>query len=419
MGAIDLPGFPQHFGSDFQKSFNADIRGDSEDVVLMVSKNGVIQELLGSDRISSLAHQIYSRELQVADFVTVTASRGITASFNSVALDTTGQSILYLSTGDGAQVLFTANGLGASPSKAAILGISVESEFDINCSTFFRFSNDSGTTQRARLINGLIVGTTTTDPGAGCILAGDTITATSKFRVGTAAFISTLIFQILPASGDARFGCAIPANTNYAQFGFFNESGNQRGFFGYVGSNAVAAARFDHFEIGSTSGTSIYFRPGDNINSLGGDVVMDSNGLFSVYDKEATQGKGIPVIKKYDHQAGISGVAATGATYTPAAAGAFLVSVNVLVTTPGSANFTCECTYTDEGGTARTMTMILALVGATVTKQVLAATGAVPYASAVYHIRVKGGVAITLQTQAAGTYTGCTYNFCSTIKQIS
>lgn len=80
-------------------------------------------------------------------------------------------------------------------------------------------------------------------------------------------------FTIAPPSGDLQFVGKIPATSNYAQFGFQNPSGSQRGFLGYIGST-FGAPRSDHFEMGSASGTNIYFRPGDSANL----VTMYSSG---------------------------------------------------------------------------------------------------------------------------------------------
>lgn len=112
---------------------------------------------------------------------------------------------------------------------------------------------------------------------------------------------------------------------------------------------------------------------------------------------------------------------ASVATLTPAADGSFDVNMNVLVTTATTHTFTAQCTYTDEGNTARTVTMGFRLVGDTtaLTSSISNASGAVPYNGVAQRIRVKGGTAITLLTQAAGTYTTVVYNVEGTIRQVA
>lgn len=108
---------------------------------------------------------------------------------------------------------------------------------------------------------------------------------------------------------------------------------------------------------------------------------------------------------------------ASVATYTPAADGSFLISANVLVTTATVHSFTVTCAYTDEGNTARTLTLTFSNVGGTLLTAIANAGGAVPYEGIPLHIRVKGGTAITIAT--VGTFTTVTYNVEGVIQQIA
>ncbi len=104
------------------------------------------------------------------------------------------------------------------------------------------------------------------------------------------------------------------------------------------------------------------------------------------------------------------------ATYTLGAADAsFEVSANVLVTTSGAEAFTLTCTYTDEGNTARTLTMPFILLAGTTAAAIGFANGAVPYEGLPTHIRCKASTTITIAT--TGTFTGATYNAEAVIKQ--
>lgn len=98
----------------------------------------------------------------------------------------------------------------------------------------------------------------------------------------------------------------------------------------------------------------------------------------------------------------------------------FEVAMNVLVTTSTTHTFTCQCTYTDEGNTSRTITMAFRLVGdTTALTSSIAASATVPYNGVSQFIRCKAGTTITLLTQAAGTYTTVTYNVEGFIRKLA
>lgn len=114
------------------------------------------------------------------------------------------------------------------------------------------------------------------------------------------------------------------------------------------------------------------------------------------------------------------GAVASVATVTPVVDTSYEVSMNVLVTTATTHAFTCECGYTDEGNTARTLTIPFVLVaGGAIVTSVANATGAVPYMGLKVHIRAKAGTAVTLRTQAAGTYTTVVFNVDGAIRQVA
>lgn len=104
-------------------------------------------------------------------------------------------------------------------------------------------------------------------------------------------------------------------------------------------------------------------------------------------------------------------------TFTPPSDGSFIVSANVLVTTATLHNFTVTCAYTDEGNTARTMTLPFSVLAGTFVTAITNASGTVPYEGIPAHIRVKGGTAITVAT--VGTFTTVTYNVEGSITQIA
>lgn len=109
---------------------------------------------------------------------------------------------------------------------------------------------------------------------------------------------------------------------------------------------------------------------------------------------------------------------ASVATYTLGATDAtYEVSANVLVATSSAEAFTVTCAYTDEGNTARTVTLNFQLTAGTIGTAINFANGAVPYNGIPLHIRCKASTAITIAT--IGTFTGATYNVEGVLKQIS
>lgn len=149
-----------------------------------------------------------------------------------------------------------------------------------------------------------------------------------------------------------------------------------------------------------------------------GSMVM--SGKVTKYSGITAVGYGVPAIYASGRATAQTAANASVATYTPTADGTFEVAMNVLITTATTHTFTCQCTYTDEGNTARTLTMPFVLVaGSAIVTSIANGNGAVPYMGFALKIRVKANTAITLLTQAAGTYTTVVYNVEGTIKQLA
>ena len=109
---------------------------------------------------------------------------------------------------------------------------------------------------------------------------------------------------------------------------------------------------------------------------------------------------------------------ASVATVTVGAADAsYLVSGNILITTSSTESFSLMVDYTDEGNTARSVTIPLVRIstGAWLSTT-LSPSGAVPYPSTTLQIRCKASTAITIKT--SGTIGGCTYNVEGCIERI-
>ena len=115
---------------------------------------------------------------------------------------------------------------------------------------------------------------------------------------------------------------------------------------------------------------------------------------------------------------GATGVVASVATYTLGATDAsFEVSANVLVTTATIHNFTVTVDYTDEGNTARTITLSFSTLAGAFLNAIINTAGTVPYEGVPLHIRCKASTAITVAT--VGTFTTIVYNVEAIIKQIA
>lgn len=139
-------------------------------------------------------------------------------------------------------------------------------------------------------------------------------------------------------------------------------------------------------------------------------------GKFAKYNNITTAGWGIPAIYAAGRSVAQSAAVASVSTYTVGAAdGSFEISANVLVTASTLHNFTVTCAYTDEGNTARTLTLSFSQLAGTFLTSIANAGGTVPYEGIPLHIRCKASTSITIAT--TGTFTNVTYNVEGIIKQ--
>lgn len=156
---------------------------------------------------------------------------------------------------------------------------------------------------------------------------------------------------------------------------------------------------------------SVFVAPGVD-QAIGGKIVS--------YNGITTAGYGVPVVVGRGRATAQTASAGAVATYTVGASdGSFIVFANVLVTASTTHSFQIQCAYTDEGNTARTLLLTFELVAASAVSAVVNANGTVPYHGLSHQIRAKAGTTITIQTQAAGTYTSVTYNVEGTIVQVA
>jgi len=142
------------------------------------------------------------------------------------------------------------------------------------------------------------------------------------------------------------------------------------------------------------------------------------NGPMNKYNGVSTAGWGIPSIYASGRFTAQTAAKAVVATNTVGASdGSFLVSGNLNFTTATTFSITLQCSYTDEGNTARNVSFTVVKLDGTRLTTVANTDGAGPYSGTAMQIRAKAGTAITILT--AGTFTTVTYNVEGTIQQIS
>jgi len=100
-------------------------------------------------------------------------------------------------------------------------------------------------------------------------------------------------------------------------------------------------------------------------------------------------------------------VASTGDT-------SYEVSANVLVTTYSSGTFTVTCSYTDDSGTSRTLTLNFSNSAGTIGTAIAAADA---FTGLFQHIRCKGGTTVTIAS--TGTFTSLTYNIGASLRRLA
>lgn len=152
--------------------------------------------------------------------------------------------------------------------------------------------------------------------------------------------------------------------------------------------------------------------------------LLTLRGQIASYLGLALAGTGVPIIVANGRAVAQSAAVSNVCSFTPAADGTFFIDCMLLVTTAGTATaFNCQCTFTDEGGTARTSVFsFVPVAGTPIVTSIGFALGTIPYIGLSKMIRVKGGTTITILTQAAGTYTGVTpvvFNIDGLIRQVA
>lgn len=147
-------------------------------------------------------------------------------------------------------------------------------------------------------------------------------------------------------------------------------------------------------------------------------LVVGGAGRATTYNNVLTAGGGVPAIYGFGRSTAQAGAVASVATYTVGAAdGSFLVSANVNITASTTFSFTVTCTYTDEGGTSRTLTLNFSQLTGTFVQTLTNVLGTGTYEGIPLHIRAKASTSITIAT--TGTFTLVTYNCEGVIQQMA
>ena len=164
---------------------------------------------------------------------------------------------------------------------------------------------------------------------------------------------------------------------------------------------------------GGSNGSMLFGLTGGNaVSFILGGLTNSRAATFPDYDfTYASQ----PTVSRSTAQTAAN--ASVAIATAPASDTSYEICANVNVTTSTTHSFTVICAYTDEGNTARTLTLgFTQLSGATLITAITNVTGAGPYESPTYRIRAKASTTITIAT--TGTFTTVTYNVEGSIRRI-
>lgn len=224
------------------------------------------------------------------------------------------------------------------------------------------------------------------------------------------------------ALADASFGAQLPCGYSGVS-GIFNLDGGSNTTAVIKSSNSPGIITYAIDESGNALavGSGSYFPSGSIylVDGLGNQLFLSSTvtgGIVNAnFSKAGTVSMGATTMARLTGRTATSG---TVATVTPTADTTYIVSANVLVTTATNHNFTVTCTYTDEGNTARTLTLNFSNPSGTIATAIANAGGTVPYEGVPMHIRAKASTAVSILTASGGTYTTVVYNIDAVIREV-
>jgi Carbohydrate esterase, sialic acid-specific acetylesterase len=188
---------------------------------------------------------------------------------------------------------------------------------------------------------------------------------------------------------------------------------------GLVGIGATAPTAKIHIGAGTATASTapLKFTSGTNLTTAeAGAVEYDGSNIY--FTPTGTIRKTIATNIVSRSVAQNAAVAAVATQTVGAADASYIVSANVLVTTATAHSFTVTCAYTDEGNTARTITMNFSTLAGVISNAAITnVAGTVPYEGIPLHIRAKASTTITVAT--TGTFTTVTYNVEGRISKIN
>ena len=275
-----------------------------------------------------------------------------------------------------------------------------------------------------------VVGLTTT----GALVIGTSV----AFGTSDASYTKTL-FSFLANTSDGsdtkRIALAGGGAVGADRGGYIFASGNESATPGVVGfaigniSGAYGQVAGGNLIIGngstSNAGTGsqgLIFEDGTALSSLASNTAAvyanDEGGTVGIF--------GINEAGLVTHLTGHTGrstaqTAAVASVVTLTVGGAdasYDVLGNILITTATTHSINMTCAYTDEGNTARTLTLNFSTLAGVISNAAITNVGgAVPYEGVPVRIRCKASTAITLAT--TGTFTTVTYNVEGLIRRVS
>lgn len=275
-------------------------------------------------------------------------------------------------------------------------------------------SGQNGTAVAANVFNNTSSNAT---PGVGSFLSPNMATGTHS----SGSFMSIGQSNTTQNAGVFQFTfIGAGSNSNYLTMGVYGTAGVLNVFKAGVsiGGSGLNPTALLHLAASTTAASSapLKFAGGTLMTTQeAGAVEYDSKNLyFTPFNTNGTTRHVIPL----SETARVTAQTAAATLITRSVPGtdtSYYISANVLVTTSSAENFTVTCAYTDEGNTARTVTLNFSNLGGTIGSAINFANGAVPYEGIPLHIRAKANTSVTIAT--TGTFTGAIYNGEGTISQ--
>lgn len=187
---------------------------------------------------------------------------------------------------------------------------------------------------------------------------------------------------------------------------------------GQVGLGVTTVTAQLHLKAGTATAGTAPFKLSSGVSLTTPELgSVEYNGTSIFFTPTGTIRKVIPTIIDSRSVAQTAAVASVATQTVGSADASYLISSNVLVTASVTHSFTVTVAYTDEGNTARTLTLSFSQLTGTFLTAITNVQGTGAYEGIPLHIRCKSATTITMAT--VGTFTSVTYNVEGAIAQIS